>query len=71
MDEAGQPAPVEVPGRNPYEVELEHFVDCIAGRADPELLDVDRAIEALELSHATQRALAEGGVARIGCYPLG
>ncbi|MCX7361516.1 MAG: Gfo/Idh/MocA family oxidoreductase [Alphaproteobacteria bacterium] len=44
-------------GRNPYEVELRRFVDCIAGRADPDLLDVDRAIEALELSLDIQRAL--------------
>lgn len=65
VDEAGPPAPVAIPGRNPYEVELQRFVDCINGRADPALLDVDRAIEALELSLATQRALAEGGVARI------
>lgn len=36
-------------GRNPYEVELCRFVDCIEGRADPALLDVERAIEALEL----------------------
>jgi predicted dehydrogenase len=65
VDEAGPPAPVALPGRDPYEVELQRFVECIRGRADPELLDADRAIEALELSLATQRALAEGGVARI------
>jgi UDP-N-acetylglucosamine 3-dehydrogenase len=68
-DEAGPPAPVAVQGRNPYEAELQHFIDCIKGRADPELLDVDRAIEALELSLATQRALAEGGAIGIGGHP--
>ena len=61
-DETGPPAPVVIQGRNPYEVELQRFVDCIGGRADPALLDVERAIEALELSLATQRALAEGRV---------
>lgn len=65
VDEAGPPAPVAIPGRNPYEVELRRFVDCMAGRADPELLDVDRAIEALELSLATQRALEEAHVVGI------
>jgi predicted dehydrogenase len=65
VDEAGPLAPVAIPGRNPYEVELRRFVDCMAGPADPELLDVDRAIEALELSLATQRALAEGGAVEI------
>lgn len=51
--------PVPVAERNPFEVELQHFVDCIHGRADPALLDADRAIEALLLSLATQRSLAE------------
>jgi UDP-N-acetylglucosamine 3-dehydrogenase len=50
--------PVPTPARNPYQVELQRFVDCINGRADPELLDAERAIEALMLSEATQRALA-------------
>ena len=58
--DTGPPAPVELQGRNPYEVELRRFVDCIQGSADPDLLDVDRAIEALDLSLATQRSLAEG-----------
>jgi UDP-N-acetylglucosamine 3-dehydrogenase len=49
--------PVPVVDRNPYQVELQRFVDCIKGRADPALLDVDRAIEALHLSLATQRAI--------------
>jgi len=58
--DGGAPArPVPVAGRNPYQVELQRFVDCIAGRADPELLDVRHAIEALVLSTATQRSLAE------------
>jgi UDP-N-acetylglucosamine 3-dehydrogenase len=50
-------APVAVPPGNPYQIELQRFVDCINGRADPELLDVERAIEALMLSLATQNAL--------------
>lgn len=44
--------PVPVIDRNPYEVELQRYVDCIRGRADPALLDADRAIEALRLSAA-------------------
>ncbi len=60
-DATSPPAPVALPGRNPYEVELQRFVDCVRGRADPQLLDAERAIEALALSLATQRALAEGG----------
>ena len=50
---------IPMPGQNPYEVELQRFVDCIRSRADPALLDADRAIEALVLSTATQRSLEE------------
>jgi len=57
FNDKAQGAPVPVPPRNPYQVELQRFVDCINGRADPALLDVERAIEALMLSVATQRAL--------------
>jgi len=52
------PQPVVLSGRNPYEIELRRFVDCIAGRADPQLLDADRAIEALTLSLEIRRALS-------------
>lgn len=51
------PRPVGVRGGNPYEIELRRFVDCIAGKADPALLDAERAIEALELSLAVKRSL--------------
>jgi UDP-N-acetylglucosamine 3-dehydrogenase len=51
------PHPVSVAERNPYQVELQRFVDCIRGEADPALLDADRAIEALLLSLATQRSI--------------
>ena len=53
------PRPVALPGRNPYQVELQRFVDCIRGKADPTLLDGERASEALVLSLATQQSLAE------------
>src|SRR5438105_3159193 len=49
---------VTLPGGDPYKTELQRFVDCLEGRTDAGLLDVDRAIEALLLSLATQRALA-------------
>jgi predicted dehydrogenase len=46
-------------GQKRYQRELQRFVDCMRGRADPELLDVDRAIEALAMSIATQRSLKQ------------
>ena len=60
--DTASPNPVPIEDRNPYQVELQHFIDCIVGRADPALLDVERAIEALELSLATQKALTDGSV---------
>ena len=59
---AGDP---QLPGANPYQVELEQFVSCVRGEADVALLDVERAIEALDLSLAVQRSLAEGGPIRL------
>jgi len=59
-DERAPPRDIDLAGANPYAVELRRFVDCIGGRADPALLDADRAIEALVLSHATQASLASG-----------
>ncbi|MBN9487298.1 MAG: Gfo/Idh/MocA family oxidoreductase [Alphaproteobacteria bacterium] len=50
---------IPMPNQNPYEVELQRFVDCIRGRADSALFDAGRAIEALVLSTATQRSLEE------------
>jgi UDP-N-acetylglucosamine 3-dehydrogenase len=61
----GAPRPVEMAALNPYEVELRRFIDCVRGKADPALLDADRAIEALTLSLATQRALAAGQTVEI------
>jgi UDP-N-acetylglucosamine 3-dehydrogenase len=61
-----RPQPVPTAARNPYQAELQRFVDCIGGRADPALLDAERAIEALVLSAATQRALDEGRSIEIG-----
>jgi UDP-N-acetylglucosamine 3-dehydrogenase len=58
--------PVALPPRNPYHAELQRFVNCIRGRADPELLDAERAIEALVLSIATQRALEDGQSIEVG-----
>jgi predicted dehydrogenase len=66
VDGKARSQPVSVPGRNPYQAELQRFVDCIRGQADPELLDAERAVEALILSSATQRALAEGRSIEIG-----
>ena len=56
---AGQTQPQGLTDTNPYQVELERFVGCIRGTTDPALLDVERALEALRLSLATQLSLNE------------
>jgi predicted dehydrogenase len=50
---------VTLAGGDPYQVELRHFLTCIEGSGDAGLFDAERAIEALRLSLATQRALVE------------
>jgi UDP-N-acetylglucosamine 3-dehydrogenase len=50
---------LEIPGHNPYEKELRHFIACIRKEADPALLAPERALETLKLSLATQRSLRE------------
>jgi predicted dehydrogenase len=55
--EDGNPQSVRVQPRNPFEKELLHFADRVRGESDAELLDAERAIEALTLSIATQRSL--------------
>ena len=52
------PRPITLQDGNPYGIELRRFVDCICGRADPWLLDADRAIEALTLSLEIRQALS-------------
>ena len=49
----------DFPQSNPYQVELEQFFGCIRGTGDPALLDVERALEALALSKATQASLSK------------
>ena len=50
---------VAIEGHNPFEKELRLFVECVRGKAAPDLLDAERAVEALRLSIATQQSLKE------------
>lgn len=64
--QTGEPRLPDVPATNPYQVELERFVACARGTADPALLDVDNALAALELSIATQTSLKERRPVELG-----
>ena len=56
----GDSTPVEIQGHDPYEAECAYFVECVRGTADGSLLDVERAIDALRISLATQEAIRTG-----------
>jgi len=57
LHDAGGVSEPELAQHNPYQLELERFRDAILADADPGLLDVDRAIEALSLSLAVRASL--------------
>jgi predicted dehydrogenase len=63
--EDGPPQPGAIAGHNPYAWELNHFIDCIRGNADRDLLDPSHALAALKLSLATQRSLQERQVVEL------
>jgi len=54
---SGEAHVVEYEMSDPYRDECQYFIDCIQGRADPELLSAQRAIEALRLSMATKKLI--------------
>jgi predicted dehydrogenase len=64
--QTGESRRPDVPATNPYQVELERFVACVRGTADPILLDVDNALAALALSIATQTSLSERRPVELG-----
>jgi predicted dehydrogenase len=55
----GTPQPITVTGHNPYQKELQLFVQAIRGETDGRLLDPEHALRALVLSIATQKSLRE------------
>lgn len=57
---------LSIAGHNPYEKELQRFVDCIRGEGDKTLLDSQRAIETLKLSLATQLSLRDRRAIDVG-----
>jgi predicted dehydrogenase len=52
--------PLDFDARDPYAIQAEYFLDCVAGGAEPELAPADSAIEALVLSLAARESLATG-----------
>lgn len=52
--DSGKARVVEYEDGDPYQAECQYFIDCTQGKADPELLSAERAVEALRLSLATK-----------------
>jgi UDP-N-acetylglucosamine 3-dehydrogenase len=57
----GEPETLTIPGYDPYEAECRYFVDCIQGKADPELLGIQSAIASLRIALAAKTSVQENG----------
>ena len=57
----GEPEILSIQGFDPYEAECRYFVDCIEGKADPELLSIDTACNSLDIALAARMSLDQNG----------
>jgi predicted dehydrogenase len=57
----GEPETLSIPGYDPYEAECRYFVDCVQGKADPELLGIDTACGSLNTALAAKKSLERNG----------
>ena len=58
---SGEPEILTIPAYDPYEAECRYFVDCILGKADPELLGINSAIDSLRIALAAKKSIRENG----------
>ncbi len=58
---SGEPEMLTIPDYDPYEAECRYFVDCIQGKADPELLGINSAIDSLCIALAARKSVQENG----------
>lgn len=59
--EKGEPEILSTLGYDPYEAECRYFVDCIQGKADPQLLSIDTACGSLNIALVAKRSLEQNG----------
>ena len=57
----GEPEILSVPGYDPYEAECRYFVDCVQGKAGPDLLSIDSACSSLRIALAAKQSLESNG----------
>lgn len=62
----GEPEKVHAPGGDPYRAECAYFVECLRGRADPDLLDASHDREALRVALAARASFRRGSAVRLG-----
>jgi UDP-N-acetylglucosamine 3-dehydrogenase len=55
----GDPKTLAIPGYDPYEAECRYFIDCVQGKADPELLGINSAIASLCIALAAKKSVRE------------
>lgn len=58
---AGSPEAPDIPNQDPYLAECRYFVDCVSGKADPTLLQVETARDGLQAALAAKESLQRGG----------
>ena len=57
----GEPEILSIPGYDPYEAECRYFVDCLRGKADPNLLGIETAVDSLKVALAARESLERQG----------
>jgi UDP-N-acetylglucosamine 3-dehydrogenase len=57
----GEPESLSIPGYDPYEAECRYFIDCVLGKADPDLLSIASACGSLAIAAAAKVSLEQQG----------
>jgi predicted dehydrogenase len=57
----GEPQILSTPGYDPYEAECRYFIDCLQGKADPNLLSIETACASLNIASIAKVSLEQSG----------
>jgi UDP-N-acetylglucosamine 3-dehydrogenase len=57
----GDPEKLFIPDYDPYQAECGYFIDCVNGKADPELSGIETASNSLKIAVAARQSFIENG----------
>jgi UDP-N-acetylglucosamine 3-dehydrogenase len=57
----GKPQILSTPDYDPYEAECRYFVDCLQGKAEPDLLSIETACDSLNIASIAKVSLEQSG----------